>query len=200
MNPPFHLRRSNFPDIYKRDIYDIDFVKRAFGMLDVGGKLIAITSQAFMGNKGEPFESFRKWLKTKNSVVQKTTQGWKGSFSQNERKRKLMADLSLKNFAFIILVKEEKDMKDNEELINIDWNILKGKPKMIGDQPAKFLENVKNQTPFSVVGKDEQIKKTPPPMKDQPEAEVQQPPLTIEAPTKPPPNTYFKTSSNTYKI
>ena len=35
-NPPFHLRNTT-NDIYTRDIYDMDFVKRAYCMLKPGG-------------------------------------------------------------------------------------------------------------------------------------------------------------------
>jgi predicted RNA methylase len=44
MNPPFHLKKSTNA-LQKRDIWDFDFIKRAFAMLNVGGELIGITSK-----------------------------------------------------------------------------------------------------------------------------------------------------------
>jgi len=46
MNPPFHLRSSENPRLLK-DVWDTDFVKRAYAMLKVGGTLVAITSKHF---------------------------------------------------------------------------------------------------------------------------------------------------------
>jgi hypothetical protein len=46
MNPPFHLRKNENAGLLK-DVWDFDFVKRAFAFLKVGGELIAITSQHY---------------------------------------------------------------------------------------------------------------------------------------------------------
>ena len=47
MNTPFHLRKSENALLIK-DVYDFDFVKRAFAFLKVGGELVAITSKKWM--------------------------------------------------------------------------------------------------------------------------------------------------------
>lgn len=47
MNPPFHLRGSEIGDLI-RDVYDFDFVKRAYALLEVGGELVAITSKHYL--------------------------------------------------------------------------------------------------------------------------------------------------------
>ena len=44
MNPPFHIKKSTNA-LLLHDVFDFDFVKRAFAMLKVGGKVIAITSK-----------------------------------------------------------------------------------------------------------------------------------------------------------
>lgn len=46
MNPPFHLRKNENAGLLK-DVWDFDFVKRAFVFLKIGGELIAITSQHY---------------------------------------------------------------------------------------------------------------------------------------------------------
>jgi len=62
MNPPFHIKKSTNA-IIKRDIWDFDFVKRAFAMLKIGGQLVAITSKHFMFASDEKSKNFRDWLK-----------------------------------------------------------------------------------------------------------------------------------------
>ena len=151
MNPPFHLRRTNFINLYRRDIYDIDFVKRAFGMLKVGGNLIAITSTGFINNNKEPFKSFNTWLKNKNAVVEETTKGWKGTISQNRKKQELMRKLSLNKFAFIQMTKEPRDEKEDSELVKIDYeNLMYGKPELFDGQPTALMKDNKNQDPVKV--------------------------------------------------
>lgn len=43
-NPPFHLRKGEIPHLL-RDVWDYNFVMRAYACLKVGGELIAITGQ-----------------------------------------------------------------------------------------------------------------------------------------------------------
>lgn len=151
MNPPFHLRRKNFPTLYRRDIYDIDFVKRAFGMLKVGGRLIAITSTALINNNKEPFKSFNEWIKKKNAIVEETTKGWSGTVSQNRKKQELMRKLSLNKFAFIVMTKEPRDEAEDTQLVEIDYkNLMYGEPKLIDGQPAILMKDNKNQDPIKV--------------------------------------------------
>jgi len=143
MNPPFHLRRTNFPNLFKRDVWDVDFVKRAFGMLDVGGRLIALTSQASLNNDKEPFKSFNKWIKDKNHSINKTTIKWKGSKAVKKAKEAIMKRLKLTDFLYIILVKEEKDMFDDNNLLEIDEDIFidPNTPLIAEDIPAKLYDN-----------------------------------------------------------
>lgn len=57
MNPPFHLRKGNFK-VLKRDVVDVDFIKRAYAMLkDDGGKLYCI-----MGDGGSSKKKVNTWL------------------------------------------------------------------------------------------------------------------------------------------
>jgi superfamily II DNA/RNA helicase len=77
MNPPFHLRKSLIPSL-SRDMYDMDFVIKAYDMLKVGGELIAIvaTKNAFkkefshiveLANRYESFNT--KWKGTDEEKV-----------------------------------------------------------------------------------------------------------------------------------
>lgn len=60
MNPPFHLRKSEDYNLLK-DVWDFDFIQRAFGFLKVGGELLAIVSKKFLQDK-----NFMDWTKNKN--------------------------------------------------------------------------------------------------------------------------------------
>lgn len=50
MNPPFFLQKKNNKE-YTRDIYDYDFVLRAYSMLELDGVLVAITGMKWKENK-----------------------------------------------------------------------------------------------------------------------------------------------------
>lgn len=75
MNPPFNIENA---------LYDIDFVMRAFGMLKVGGTLVAITSKRWLMSKNkldiDKFKFAREWWKNlKNKDVEiKLGVKWKG--------------------------------------------------------------------------------------------------------------------------
>ena len=72
MNPPFHLdKRLNKK--YKRDYYDYDFVKRAYGMLELNGVLVAITGINYEKNK-----DMIKWYKDKGAKIEKVKGKWTG--------------------------------------------------------------------------------------------------------------------------
>jgi hypothetical protein len=58
MNPPFHLKKNNY---FKYDIYDIDFIIKAYPMLKIGGSIISITSTHFLRNK-----KHLEWLESHN--------------------------------------------------------------------------------------------------------------------------------------
>jgi len=50
MNPPFHIRRSENAFLIS-DVWDYDFIRRAYAMLNIGGELIAITSKKWQMEK-----------------------------------------------------------------------------------------------------------------------------------------------------
>lgn len=73
MNPPFHLRKNENANLIK-DVYDYDFVKRAFAYLTLGGELLAIISNIWKKN-----DEFKKWLKNINyEEVQLTKESFSG--------------------------------------------------------------------------------------------------------------------------
>jgi len=60
MNPPFHIKKST-NSILLGDIFDFDFVKRAYAMLKIGGELIAITYKHWTFTK-----HMKDWMESKN--------------------------------------------------------------------------------------------------------------------------------------
>jgi predicted RNA methylase len=62
MNPPFHLRRTENASL-KHDVYDIDFVKRAFAFLKIGGSLVAITSRGWINTERQ------KWTERDDNKI-----------------------------------------------------------------------------------------------------------------------------------
>ena len=50
MNPPFHLSKKNNKQ-YTKDVYDYDFVMRAYAMLEDNGVLVAVTGRDWKKNK-----------------------------------------------------------------------------------------------------------------------------------------------------
>jgi hypothetical protein len=63
MNPPFHLKASENGNLNK-DIFDFDFIKRAYAYLKVGGELIAISGGHYTTNK-----EMIKWYNNKNAKI-----------------------------------------------------------------------------------------------------------------------------------
>ncbi len=73
MNPPFHLRKNSGLPI-KKDIWDIDFVMRAYAMLnDNGGQLCAIVSQHYTVDSGK---KYRDWLKMVGATIHTVKTPW----------------------------------------------------------------------------------------------------------------------------
>jgi hypothetical protein len=76
MNPPFHLRK-NENALLVRDVYDFDFVKRAFSFLKVGGVLVAITSTKWEGEK-DIVDFYKNNNSIKFSFETKENEGFSG--------------------------------------------------------------------------------------------------------------------------
>ena len=71
MNPPFHLTKKNTG--FSRDYYDIDFIKRAWAMLDDGGRLVSI-----VGDRYWKQPNFKKWLNDHDAEIKSESVEWKG--------------------------------------------------------------------------------------------------------------------------
>ena len=59
MNPPFHIKKGTNNILYG-DIWDYEFVKRAYSMLDIGGQVVAILSNNYTFS--QKADTFRTWL------------------------------------------------------------------------------------------------------------------------------------------
>jgi tRNA1(Val) A37 N6-methylase TrmN6 len=78
MNPPFHLRKGE-NRIMLRDVYDVDFVERAYAMLKVGGKLMGIIGNSFDTLKDER----TIWLKSHCKPKRLETKKYSGVLISN---------------------------------------------------------------------------------------------------------------------
>ena len=107
MNPPFHLRKSLMPDLLIKDVYDIDFVKRAYAMLKEGGVLVAIVSQHWKNDT-----HYKHWLESKNWIHKDRTQVWE---SIEGREAQKIASLPI---TMLKITKNKLDMVETRELLD----------------------------------------------------------------------------------
>lgn len=115
MNPPFHIKKSTNA-IIKADIWDFEFVKRAFSMLKDGGQLVAITSKHFLLSSDEKSKKFRDWLTNDNILNVKIDERPDEQFENENRKIKI-------SVAIIHIIKKSSIMDNdilNEKFYNIE--------------------------------------------------------------------------------
>lgn len=109
MNPPFHLKQKENPQ-YNRDVYDIDFLMRAYKMIGKGGVITAIT-----GNHYETAEKYSEWLSSVGATIVKKSSPWKPEIGAQKINRL--------NYSFIKIVKknDEDDEDDFFKIFNKDF-------------------------------------------------------------------------------
>ena len=134
MNPPFHLRKSEDLNLL-RDTWDYDFIKKAFGLLKVGGELIAITS-----NKWKSNEEFKKWAKT-------NTKTFNFDDKPKEKFSGIVIDVSILKFTKI------NDSEDNEILNLKYYTTDNDKGKLLNKSeisPNKIMNNYETKTSMKI--------------------------------------------------
>jgi len=116
MNPPFHLQKNNKNKLI-RDVFDYDFVKRAYSMLDVNGVLCAITGRKWMESK-----EAKDWYKSVDAELYNKVVEWKGVKKGMDIKALKMTYIRIKKFKNnpaldreIQKIKFYEDEKDAEE-------------------------------------------------------------------------------------
>ena len=140
MNPPFHLKHSLNRATIDRDMYDIDFVKRAYGMLIPGGELIGIVSSYLshgkIGNK--------RWIENTGVKVLKEYRGYKWSpTKEKEEKGKKSTKLTL-NFDIIRIVKPENAVLEPPEEV-----IIEPEPEPEPEQKRKSITTKRDNDLFA---------------------------------------------------
>jgi hypothetical protein len=118
MNPPFHLTKATNPK-YIMDIYDFDFVQRAYAMLAPKGTLVAITGLNFQ-KKEERFTDAMKWYKDHDAeIIVKENINWTGD------KLKKGSEIKGVNIAFIKIIKNNDNQTENNSLLKIGTKFMK---------------------------------------------------------------------------
>lgn len=113
MNPPFHLD-TKFNKQYKTDVYDYDFVKRAYACLNLNGVLVAIT-----GMKWKENEEIKKWYKSKNAIIEEKTFNWSGEGLKKG------AEIKNLKVSFIKITKVKEDPKEDKDILDTSFkNII----------------------------------------------------------------------------
>jgi predicted RNA methylase len=127
MNPPFHLRKSENA-LLKKDVYDYDFVKRAFALLKVGGQLIAITSKKWTFT-----DDIKEWFESSNSI-----QSFDSVLKEGEKFGKVKIDITILN-----IIKENEN-EDNDILQHNFYNNnleMLGKEILNNEAPIEMHKN-----------------------------------------------------------
>ena len=104
MNPPYHLRKSDFTYLDK-DYYDIHFVQKAYYMLKNGGELIALVR-----TENSQKEEFKKWLKNHNAIIHDfETKDWEAS------KNNKLSEIKRINLSIIVLYRDIDNKYDTNK-------------------------------------------------------------------------------------
>ena len=137
MNPPFHLKKSSIQGL-TRDIYDFDFIIKAFSSLKVGGVICAIKSIGSGGRKSDTFEEF---LNNKDVLKLNRKRYGKAKFSggvnieiEMVKITKIKTDLDSK-------ILSKRYYKTGMEGGNIFKSIKKGVKKISKNPIVKGIEN-----------------------------------------------------------
>ena len=107
MNPPFHLRKSQFTYL-DRDYYDMDFVYKCYYMLEDKGELIALCGRI-------TDEKWKKWIKENNGeIIDFEYKNWtdKSKKSIEEKKATTIAKISL---SIIVMYRNKTNTKADKK-------------------------------------------------------------------------------------
>ena len=110
MNPPFHLRKSQFTYL-DRDYYDMDFVYKCYYMLEDKGELIALCGKV-------TDEKWKNWIKENNGeIINFDYKNWtdKSKKTKEEKKATTIAKISL---SIIVMYRNKTNTKDDKRARN----------------------------------------------------------------------------------
>jgi hypothetical protein len=107
MNPPFHLRKSQFTYL-DRDYYDMDFVYKCYYMLEDKGELIALCGKV-------TDEKWKNWIKENNGeIINFDYKNWtdKSKKTKEEKKATTIAKISL---SIIVMYRNKTNTKADKK-------------------------------------------------------------------------------------
>lgn len=161
MNPPFHLD-TKFNKQYKQDVYDYDFVKRAYACLKVNGSIVAIT-----GLKWKENDDIKKWYKSKGAIIEDKTFNWSGEGLKKG------ADIKSLKVSFIKITKLKEDPEEDKNILDISFkNIILSEKKK--EQIAEITNNFEK-----LVSMEEEPKSATNTKKEEPANEIKKKPKLI---------------------
>ena len=109
MNPPFHLKKNKKNNLIS-DVFDYDFVKRAYSFLDLNGVLVAITGRNYEKNK----EAIKFYKSIDAKLYNRETE-WKG---ENLKKGSEIKKLKM---TYIFIRKLNQDFALDREIQDIKF-------------------------------------------------------------------------------
>lgn len=118
MNPPFHLRKSQFTYL-DRDYYDMDFVFKCYYMLENKGELIALCGQI-------TDEKWKKWIKENNGeIINFEYKNWTDK-SKKSKEEKKATTIKRINLSIVVMYRNKtntkQEIKERNKALDPDLN------------------------------------------------------------------------------
>ena len=109
MNPPYHLQKK-YISTYDRDYYDMDFVMKAFSMLEVNGEIVALVRY-----ENTQKDNYKDWLESLKECQRFDyfNEKWKG------QKEDELSNIGSINLTILRITKTEDD-ENTEDFNDID--------------------------------------------------------------------------------
>lgn len=146
LNPPFHISKDNNA-LLEKAVYDIDFVRRAFAFLKVGGQMVAITGTGWINN--EKKDAWTKDLKCKTFKYETFGYGKKTDVKDDKFKHFNKFSGGVQVPIAVIWITKTSDSDDK--------NILKHQ-FFKDDSVKKGVEVIENNRPLDDAKKDPVLK------------------------------------------
>ena len=132
LNPPFILKKKDYEDTYTSNVYDIDFIKKAYVNLRPNGVLVCIMYAPHLDKKlkNERRRKLAEWIHKKAEKIVRATIKWKGS-TIITREQETAQKIERLPIAYIKIRKSKNvinNMKEDNEILKDINNLLVSDP------------------------------------------------------------------------